>query len=290
MNQLKELTGGLMNLYENKDLCDIKLIHSKNIIHCHRVVLVACSTYFREQLLYDEEKTEIDINKLNYKSAESVVQFMYGGECKPTEDSVGDLMLISSMWKLPCLRAIVESFIIKSLNQTNAALYYDLAGRNELRNTQIVCGRYIREHFMNIYDLHKITYRDLFLLLELDEINVKHEDDVYSKIVEWLKDHPFHRDILGCIRMEHLSQESFESLQHEPFFKSPEMITKIKHVMCYRQNGENIPNYHIPRYWRTVTQDQEHAARDIQPEECCRLAEASPGGEYENDGTKRFME
>ena len=72
----------LCNLLRETSFCDITLAAGGQCIQAHRVVLIACSEYFKTLLtpLREGQHPLIILERVNFKELKSLLEYMYYGE------------------------------------------------------------------------------------------------------------------------------------------------------------------------------------------------------------------
>jgi hypothetical protein len=83
VNHSAKMTEAFESMLSDESLCDVSICCSGKVIKAHRVILAACSVYFKQVLSSINGQTQypiIFVNGIQLQDLESMLEFMYRGE------------------------------------------------------------------------------------------------------------------------------------------------------------------------------------------------------------------
>ena len=102
----KNISSSFRELRDDKDFFDVTLACDNNQIQAHKVILSACSPFFRSVLKKNpHEHPLLYLKGIRYEDIISVLNFMYHGEVNVSQD------------ELNCFLAVAEDLKVKGLTQ-----------------------------------------------------------------------------------------------------------------------------------------------------------------------------
>ncbi|PIO64466.1 BTB/POZ domain protein, partial [Teladorsagia circumcincta] len=99
----RHMPTGLEKLRDDSLLCDVALIVEGTRINAHRVILAACSNYFRDMFnneVAEDGLQEIEIADMDALTLDSLVSFCYTGKIKITDSNVRSLLPAACLLQL----------------------------------------------------------------------------------------------------------------------------------------------------------------------------------------------
>ena len=107
-NHTNNLMKVFTELFDDQHFVDVTLACEGSMIKAHKIVLSACSTYFKDLLLANPCKHPIVILKdIKFQDLKAIVNFMYYGEVNVSQSQIGGLLKTA------------ETLQIKGLTQIN---------------------------------------------------------------------------------------------------------------------------------------------------------------------------
>ena len=95
------ISEAVRELREEKDLFDVSLVCDDFQIQAHKVILSACSPFFRTILLHNPHPHPlIYIKGMKYKEIENILHFMYMGEVSLAQDDLSSYLAVASSLKV----------------------------------------------------------------------------------------------------------------------------------------------------------------------------------------------
>uniref|UniRef100_A0A8C6Z9A0 BTB domain-containing protein n=1 Tax=Nothoprocta perdicaria TaxID=30464 RepID=A0A8C6Z9A0_NOTPE len=96
---------------------------------CHRLVLAACSPYFRAMFLSDMEeskKREVSLEDVDPDVMGKILHYIYTSELEITEQNVQDIFSVANMFQIPSIFTVCVSFLQKRLCLSNCLAIFRL--------------------------------------------------------------------------------------------------------------------------------------------------------------------
>lgn len=243
MYQQTLLQGGLFDLLENDKFVDCVLKIKDREFPCHRLVLAACSPYFKAMFLSDLEeskKREIVLEDVEPSIMGMVLRYIYTSDINLTEENVQDIFSVANMFQIPSLFTVCISFLKQRLGLSNCLAIFRLGLLLDCPQLAIDARDFICDHYQLIVrddDFHQLGPVELAAIITCDSLNVDQEEVVFESILSWvghdkedrLKDLP---DLLECVRFRLIPLEYFSKKveKHQWIKSNPEIIKKLELV------------------------------------------------------------
>ncbi|GAB0097910.1 hypothetical protein DMENIID0001_135920 [Sergentomyia squamirostris] len=105
-NHLNSLGTAFPRMFSAQRFVDVTLACEGRRIHCHRVVLAACSSYFEELLEENPAQHPIIIltGSIRFWALEALVEFMYRGEVSINEEDFEELVKFGEILQIHSLQ------------------------------------------------------------------------------------------------------------------------------------------------------------------------------------------
>ena len=92
------------------------------LLHCHRAVLAACSSYFRAMFTADmkeKSKNQIRLPELSHAVLEALVNYAYTSQIQITKRNVQSLLQAADLLQFVSVKRACEQFLIRHLDTDN---------------------------------------------------------------------------------------------------------------------------------------------------------------------------
>ncbi|KAJ8402599.1 hypothetical protein AAFF_G00366820 [Aldrovandia affinis] len=202
-------------------LCDV-VIHVEGIeMKAHKIVLCACSSYFRALFTGDWKNSQTrmcNIPGVLPEMMKIIIEYAYAQSVSVTEDNLERLLPAADQF---CILGIVQAcsdFMEAQLCIQNCIgiwrftnIYFCL----DLRRTAY---RFILQNFEMIrqtsQEFVELTLSELCHIIEKDDLNIKHEDRVFDAVLLWTAHMPTERKphlsmLLPKVRMALMNTDYF---------------------------------------------------------------------------------
>ncbi|XP_033473909.2 kelch-like protein 41a [Epinephelus lanceolatus] len=236
------LQDGLKELLNENKLIDCILKVGDQSIPCHRLILAACSPYFRE--LYfstdgkETEQMEVVLENLDPNIMESIVNYMYSAEIDINDNNVQDILTAANRFQIPSVFTVCVNYLQKKLSKQNCLAIYRLGLMLNCARLAMAARDHIADRFEILSkeeDFLELAPPELFAIIGADRLNVEKEEVVFETLMRWIRKDKEKRvksleEAFECIRFRLLPQKYFkEKVEKDDLIKSnPELVKKIK--------------------------------------------------------------
>ncbi|XP_005797886.1 kelch-like protein 40 [Xiphophorus maculatus] len=246
------LQDGLYDLLENDKLVDCVLKIKDKEFPCHRLVLCACSSYFRSIFLSDldeSKKREIVLEDVEPGVIGLILKYLYTSKINVTEQNVQDIFAVANMYQIPSIFTVCVSFLQKRLSLSNCLAIFRLGLMLDCPRLAVSARNYACERFQLISkdeDFLQLNATEVAAILTNDNLNVETEEVVFEALMRWVcrdtesreKELP---DLLDCVRLRLVTDDYLKEKveKHQLISANPELHLKLKLVKDAR--GGKMP-------------------------------------------------
>lgn len=219
----------------HKKLCDVALKAGETEIHTHRAILAACSAYFLAMFTHELKESGqevVEIKDMDPSILSSLVDFAYTGEVEVTVENVQEVLSAASLLQITQVQDICCEFLKKQLDANNCLGIKNFAEANGCSQLSDVIDEYARRHFREVAvgsEFLNSSWENVARLISSSDLNVQSEEDVYSAVVQWIKQDP-------TDRAQHLPALLAEV--RLPMLPVPVLMTKVDCEPLIKQNIE----------------------------------------------------
>ncbi|KAM4606766.1 kelch-like protein 40b [Polymixia lowei] len=237
------LQDGLYDLLENDKLVDCVLKIKDKEFPCHRLVLCACSSYFRAIFLSDLEeskKREIVLEDVEPGVMGLILKYLYTSNINITEQNVQDIFAVANMFQIPSIFTVCVSFLQKRLSLSNCLAIFRLGLMLDCPRLAVSARNYACERFQLIVrdeDFLQLGPSELAAILASDTLNVETEETVFEALMNWVSRDTENRekelpDLLDCVRLRLVTEDYLEEKveNHKLLSSNPEIEQKLQLV------------------------------------------------------------
>ncbi|KAF3703624.1 Kelch-like protein 40b Kelch repeat and BTB domain-containing protein 5b [Channa argus] len=237
------LQDGLYDLLENEKLVDCVLKIKDKEFPCHRLVLCACSSYFRTIILSDLEeskKKEIVLEDVEPGVMGLILKYLYTSKINVTEQNVQDIFAVANMYQIPSIFTVCVSFLQKRLSLSNCLAIFRLGLMLDCPRLAISARNYACERFQLISrdeEFYQLLPSELAAILANDNLNVEKEEAVFEALMTWVSRDTETRQkelpgLLDCVRLRLVSEEFLKEKveKHKLISLNPELLEKLQLV------------------------------------------------------------
>lgn len=236
------LQDGLKELLNENKLIDCILKVGDRSIPCHRLIMAACSPYFRELFFSSDGKElnqkEIVLENLDPNIMEVIVNYLYSADIDINENSVQDILAAANRFQIPSVFTVCVNYLQKKLSTSNCLAIYRLALMMNCARLAIAARDYVADRFETVCkdeDFLELDPPELFAIIGADALNVEKEEVVFETLMRWIKKDKEKRvkaleEAFDCIRFRLIPAKYFnEKVEKEDLIKTnPELLKKIK--------------------------------------------------------------
>ncbi|KAM4533416.1 kelch-like protein 40b [Odontesthes bonariensis] len=237
------LQDGLYDLLENDKLVDCVLKIKDKEFPCHRLVLCACSSYFRAIFLSDLEeskKKEIVLEDVEPGVMGLILKYLYTSKINVTEQNVQDIFAVANIYQIPSIFTVCVSFLQKRLSLSNCLAVFRLGLMLDCPRLAVSARNYACERFQLISrdeDFLQLLPSELAAILTNDNLNVESEDTVFEAVMNWVSQDSESREkelpgLLDCVRLRLVTDDFLKEKveKHKLISSNPELQQKLQLV------------------------------------------------------------
>ncbi|XP_067908284.1 kelch-like protein 40b [Heterodontus francisci] len=278
------LQEGLRDLLEDNKFVDCILKVKGKEFPCHRLVLAACSPYFRAMFLSDLEeskKREIALEDVEPEMVEVLLHYIYTSEVKLSDNNVQDIFTAANMFQIPSIFTVCISYLQKRLGLSNCLAIFRLGLMLDCPRLAVAARDFACEHFNLIskdQDFLQLTPNEMIAIIASDSLNVEKEEVVFEAVISWAAHEESHvkalPELFDCIRFCLMPKEYLkEHVEANQMVKSnPELVKKIQLVKDAQEGRLPPAKTKKEKATATRTKDGEDAAGGEAEEEEEELA------------------
>ncbi|XP_066535862.1 kelch-like protein 40b [Hoplias malabaricus] len=243
MYQQTLLQDGLCDLLDNDTMVDCVLKIKDKEFPCHRLVLAACSSYFRaffQSGVEESKQREIVLEDVEPGVMGMILKYLYTSSINVTEQNVQDIFALANMLQIPSIFTVCVSFLQKRLSLSNCLAIFRLGLMLDCPRLAISARNFACERFQLISkdeEFLKLNPSELAAILASDTLNVETEQDVFESLIMWVGHDCDKRldeipGLVDCVRFRLIPQEYFsKKVEHHEWLRSnPEIAKKLQLV------------------------------------------------------------
>ena len=139
----------------------IMLFDSFQIHYAHRSVLAAASAYFNAMFTSDvleAKRDRIVIQSLDSSTLASLLDFMYTGQIRVTNENVQELLIAGDMIELREVVEICTDHLVRQLEPSNALGIFRFAADHNCLMLKEAALRYVCTNFVQVSSETKLLY------------------------------------------------------------------------------------------------------------------------------------
>ena len=194
----------------HKKLCDVVLRAGGQEIYTHRAVLAACSSYFlamfTHEVIESEQKT-VEIRDMDPAVLASLVDYAYTGEITITVENVQEVLAAASLLQMTEVQDICCVFLKQQLDASNCLGIKNFAEANGCSQLSDIIDTFARMHFRDVAlgsEFLNNSWENTATLISSDCLNVAREEEVFTAVMQWVRQDPSERSQhLPCL-IEHV--------------------------------------------------------------------------------------
>ncbi|KAF3706370.1 Kelch-like protein 41b Kelch repeat and BTB domain-containing protein 10b [Channa argus] len=217
------LQDGLKELLNENKFVDCTLKVGDRSFPCHRLIMAACSPYFRE-IFFTEDGKEVEGTKqvvledVNPSILDMIIQYLYSAEIDLTDDNVQDIIAVANRFQIPSVFTVCVNYLQKKLSLGNCMAIFRMGLVLSCPRLAVAARNYIADRFELLYkeeEFLKLAAHELFAIIGGDSLNVEKEELVFEAVMAWVRHDRDKRikvlkDAFNCIRFRLLPEKYFK--------------------------------------------------------------------------------
>ncbi|XP_022099103.1 kelch-like protein 20 [Acanthaster planci] len=180
-------------LRRQRELCDVVIVVNENKIYAHRIILSACSPYFRAMFtgeLAESRQTEVTIRDIDERAMDQLIDFAYTSTITVEESNVQTLLPAACLLQLSEIQEACCEFLKRQLDPSNCLGIRAFADTHACRDLLRVADKFTQQNFLQVMESEEFMLLPVNQLMEItgsDELNVRSEEQVYNSVISWVK-------------------------------------------------------------------------------------------------------
>ena len=183
------LQDGLKDMLDHGKFLDCVVRVGEREFPCHRLVLAACSSYFRARFLAEPERAgELRLEEVSPDVVAQVLHYLYTSEIALDEASVQDLFAAAHRFQIPSIFTICVSFLQKRLCLANCLAVFRLGLLLDCARLAVAARDFICARFSLVSrdaDFLGLSADELIAIISSDGLNVEKEEAVFEAVMRW---------------------------------------------------------------------------------------------------------
>ena len=211
-----EAFAQLLDMKSNNKLCDVIIRTGSLSISAHRVVLAACSPYFRAMFsgsMRESREGIVTVKDFDPKAVQCVIEFCYHAEIRIDLSNVFLILPVANLLQMTGVMEACCQFMASQLHPSNCLSIRSFADMHNCPSLWKKCTMFMQQRFPEIA-LHEefleLGFTEVKDIISDGNLNVRGEEQVYEAAMAWLKHeesrHKQHlAELLECVRMPLMS-------------------------------------------------------------------------------------
>ncbi|XP_053327476.1 kelch-like protein 41 [Spea bombifrons] len=235
------LQDGLRELLDENKFVDCYLKAGDKSLPCHRLILAACSPYFRELFLSEEneeKKKNVDLENVDPTVLESIIKYLYSADIELNDGNVQDIFALASRFQIPSVFTVCVTYLQRRLSPTNCLAIFRLGLLLDCPRLAITARDYVSDRFAQICkedDFLQLAPHELIAVISNDALNIEKEEVVFEAVMKWARTDKENKvkslnDVFDCIRFRLMPEKYFkEHVEKDDLIKgNQEILKKVK--------------------------------------------------------------
>lgn len=208
----------LNDLRKHENLCDVNLCVGGCQLSAHKVVLSACSPYFKAMFTQDmveKNQSNVTFHCVNVDAMEMIIDFAYTGKLQVTASNVQSLVPAACLFQMNLIIDECCQFLESQIHVNNCIGIWRFADDYGLMDLTQALFKFINQNFEEISkldEIHDLPVKYLVKILTSDDLNVSSEESVFQLLESWMlwdiEERKIHLSrLLKCVRLPLLSSK-----------------------------------------------------------------------------------
>ena len=179
----------IQSLYEQSLFLDFTIKVSKKSFRVHKLVLVACSEYFRaltSSEMLESQKNEVELQRLSVNSVANMIHFMYYGKFETDEQDYQELLDCAVYLQVQsAIEHCVEMIIVQELCIDNCWDILEVFEKHNLKAGVNSVELFVRWNFRSILRICK-NCEEVSVVERMLDLWERPEFEAFEFVTEWL--------------------------------------------------------------------------------------------------------
>ncbi|KAK6485092.1 kelch-like protein 41 [Huso huso] len=235
------LQDGLKELLDENKFVDCTLKVGDRSLPCHRLIMAACSPYFRELFFSEEGKEnikEVVLENVDAKVMDVIIKYLYSAEIDLTDENVQEIFAVASRFQIPSVFTVCVSYLQKKLSPNNCLAIFRLGLLLDCPRLALTARNFISDRFETMSkqeDFIELASHELMTIIANDSLNVEKEEIVFEAVMKWAKHDKQNRvkslsEAFECIRFRLMPEKYFkEHVEKDDIIKAnPDLLKTVQ--------------------------------------------------------------
>ncbi|XP_069577170.1 LOW QUALITY PROTEIN: kelch-like protein 41b [Brachyistius frenatus] len=290
------LQDGLKELLNENKFVDCTLKVGDRSFPCHRLIMAACSPYFREIFFTEDGKEaqntkEVVLEDVNPSILDMIVRYLYSAEIDLTDDNVQDIVAVANRFQIPSVFTVCVNYLQKKLSLGNCMAIFRMGLVLNCPRLAVAARNFVADRFELLYkeeEFLKLAPHELFAVIGGDSLNVEKEELVFEAVMAWVRFDKDKRvkvlkDAFDCVRFRLLPEKYFaERVEADDIVKADPELRKTMQAVRDAFKGK-LPERPPKKEGEEGKGGEENGEEEEEEEE------ASPFPGYLNDNRRHGM-
>ncbi|KAM4626410.1 kelch-like protein 41 [Discoglossus pictus] len=238
------LQDGLKELLDENKFVDCFLKAGGKSIPCHRLILAACSPYFREFFLSEEseeKKQNVELDNVEPSVMEAILKYLYSADIDLNDSNVQDIFALASRFQIPSVFTVCVTYLQRRLSPANCLAIFRLGLLLDCPRLAITARDYVCDRFQQICkedDFLQLAPHELIAVISSDSLNTEKEEAVFESVMKWVRTDKENKvkslgDVFDCIRFRLMPEKYFkEHVEKDDLIKgNPDIQKKVQIII-----------------------------------------------------------
>ncbi|XP_043931424.1 kelch-like protein 41 [Protopterus annectens] len=235
------LQDGLKELLDEKRFVDCTLKVGDKSFPCHKLILSACSPYFREHFFAEkseDKKSEMVIDNVDPNVMSLIIRYLYSAEIELNDENVQDIFAVASRFQIPSVFTVCVTYLQRKLALNNCLAIFRLGLLLDCPRLAVTARDYVCDRFEQVSkeeDFLQLAPHELISIIGSDTINVEKEEAVFEAVIRWAKTDKENRvkslgEVFDCIRFRLMSEKYIKETveKHDLIRSNSDLIKKVQ--------------------------------------------------------------
>uniref|UniRef100_A0AAZ3QBS5 BTB domain-containing protein n=1 Tax=Oncorhynchus tshawytscha TaxID=74940 RepID=A0AAZ3QBS5_ONCTS len=189
------LQDGLKELLNENKFVDCTLKVGDRSFPCHKLIMAACSPYFREIFFSKDSKEveaykEVVLDDVNPAILDMIITYLYSAEIDLTDENVQDIFAVANRFQIPSVFTVCVNYLQKKLSVTNCLAIFRMGLVLNVPRLAVSARDYIADRFDILSkdeEFLQLAAHELFAVIGGDSLNVEKEEMVFEALMKWVR-------------------------------------------------------------------------------------------------------
>ncbi|VVC25222.1 BTB/Kelch-associated,BTB-kelch protein,BTB/POZ domain,Kelch repeat type 1,Kelch-type beta [Cinara cedri] len=204
---LQTMSTEFRSMRRNHELCDVVLNINNREVFAHRIILSACSPYFRAmfQGKHGEPKKKkvvfFGLNEIGI-AIQLLIEYCYSSGIRIEESNVQNLLSAACLLQMNEIKQLCCKFLKSQLNSSTCLGIKAFAEKHYCFQLSNEANKYALKNFQEVVESKEfllLPISELIDFISSDELIVKTEEQVFSATMSWVKYKPERRQSLSKV-------------------------------------------------------------------------------------------